>query len=206
MMEEHREGPRLKGLKIPTSALLFALALAFAGPAIFLHELGHYVGGLAYGEEVRMTASSVISDTPTSSYPPVQRLVQTGLGPVVSVLLTLIGIALLNRHWTVGAALAVAAPARFVFSAGYLGFLVYRALVGLPPPSPSFDEHTVMSAINLPVWPLLLAELLFLIWAGRKVHRALPEAGKWQNWACLITGTVAGFFLWLAYIGPILLQ
>lgn len=187
------------------AALLFVWALVLAGPTIFLHEAGHYLAGLAYGEDVRMTASSVISDTLATDYPPVQRVVQTGMGPMTSVVLTLIGIALIGRFRAFGSALAVTAPARFIFSAGFLGVLAYRALSGLPPPSPSFDEHTTMTAIGLPLWPLLVIELLFLIWVWRRVHRAMPDGRRRLAWGALIAGTVAGIFAWLGLVGPALI-
>ncbi|EAQ30662.1 hypothetical protein NAP1_07780 [Erythrobacter sp. NAP1] len=188
------------------AALLFFWSLVLAGPVIFLHEAGHFLAGLTYGEDVRMTASSVISNTPATDYPPLQRVVQTGMGPIVSVVLTLIGIALIGRFRAFGLALAITAPARFIFSVGFLGVLAYRALSGLPPPSPSFDEHTVMTAIALPLWPLLVGELIFLIWVWRTVHRAMPDKRRWLAWGALIAGTVAGIFAWLGLVGPALLN
>ncbi|WP_271077610.1 hypothetical protein [Aurantiacibacter sp. MUD61] len=187
-------------------AKLFGWALVLTGPTIFLHEAGHYLAGLGFGEEVWMTAASVESNTPASEYPPLQRAIQTGMGPVVSIILTLIGLALIKRSPGFGAALAVTAPARFIFSVGFLGVLAYRAIKGLPAPSPSFDEYTVASAFDMPVWPLLVAELLFLIFVAAKVHRALPQRKKWIAWLALVIGTIVGGYLWLAMLGPALLS
>lgn len=102
------------------AALLFFWALVLAGPAIFLHEAGHFLAGLAYGEDVRITASSVTSDTLASDYPPVQRVIQTGMGPLVSVVLALIGVALISRFRAFGAALAVTAPRVLSSRSGFL--------------------------------------------------------------------------------------
>jgi hypothetical protein len=146
----------------------------------------------------------VVSDTKASDYPPLQRVIQTGAGPLVSIILTLLGLIILKHRRNVGAALAIAAPARFVFSVGFLGVLLYRQFAGLPPPSPSFDEFTVMTAVGLPVWPLLLAELAFLIFVGIRVNKALPATKKWLCWLALLTGTVAGGFLWLNVVGALL--
>lgn len=62
-----------------------------------------------------------------------------------------------------------------------------------------------MTAIGLPLWPLLVGELILLIWVWRRVHRAMPDERRWLAWSALIVGTIAGIFAWLGLIGPALL-
>lgn len=54
-MNEVRDKRGLSESRIPGFVRLFVWTLILAGPAIFFHELGHFVAGLAFGEDVQMT-------------------------------------------------------------------------------------------------------------------------------------------------------
>lgn len=171
---------------------------------IVLHELGHLITALALGFPNPELHFSAVSPGDVSQQEQWE-LGAVGLaGPIVTALLTVIGIAV-HRNRPLSAwpfALAIAASSRFTVAVPFSLANVYVRLNGQRLAPPAFDEQKAADALG---WSgeLLLSltsatVLLVLGWLVLK----LPN----RVWSlpAILTGTAAGWALWMGFLGPLL--
>ncbi len=189
--------------------LVFAAWGAIAAPAtILLHELGHFLAGLALGTpDIALHYGSVSDSAAESGFPAFRVGVQALAGPVVTILLMAACVVALRKspeHPLFFTAL-FAAPIRFAVGAVYLYFVAAAAFQGIAPGQPNFDEFKAAQMLNFPVVPLLVAELVLTLalwsWAARRLSNAI----RWPALAGTAIGIIAGIGIWIAVLGPLLL-
>lgn len=171
---------------------------------ILLHELGHLFTALALGfpnPEFHYGAVSPGDVTKQAQW----ELGAVGLaGPLVTALLTVLGIAA-HRVWRFSVwpfALAVAAASRFAVAVPFSLANVYVRLSGQRLAPPAFDEQKAADALG---WSgeLLLgvtsATLLIVVaWLVIK----LPY--RWLSLPAILVGVASGWALWMGALGPVL--
>ena len=143
--------------------LVFAAWGAIVAPAtIVLHELGHFLAGLALGTpDIALHYGSVSDNAAESGFPALRIGVQALSGPVVTLLLMGACVIALRKQPDHPAFLTAlfAAPIRFAVGAVYLYFVASAAIQGIPHGQPNFDEFKAAQMLGFPVVPLLVAEL-----------------------------------------------
>ena len=189
--------------------LEFAAWGAIVAPAtIVLHELGHFLAGLALGTpDIALHYGSVSDSAAESGFPEFRIGVQALAGPVVTLLLMagcLIALRKQADHPLYFTAL-FAAPIRFAVGAVYLYFVAAAAFQGIAPGQPNFDEFKAAQMLGFPVAPLLVAELALTLalwsWAARRLGGAI----RLPALAGTVIGIIAGIGIWIAGLGPLLL-
>jgi hypothetical protein len=183
---------------------LAAASIALVPLSIVLHELGHLLAALALGFPNPEFHFSAVSPGDVSQQEQWE-LGAVGLaGPLVTAVLTVLGIAA-HRRWPASVwpfALAIAAASRFAVAVPFSVVNIYVRLAGKRLAPPAFDEQKAADALG---WSgeLLLgltsATLLIVIaWLIIK----LPNRGL--SLPAIFVGTAAGWALWMGALGPIL--
>ena len=182
---------------------VFMWSVLLAGPTIFLHESGHWLTARSFGHEVEMH-SSRITNVGEFEITAVEQIARAGAGPAVSILLALLGYTLIAKpNWREFAiALIATAVCRTLLIMPHLVFGPLRAILGTDTEKPHFDEYIFMDELGLPVWPLLLALLFFLIWLARVIHQEFRAHRRLRHWLALVCGVGAGVAIWMAVVGP----
>jgi hypothetical protein len=172
--------------------------------SIVLHELGHLLSALALGFPNPEFHYNAVSPGDVSGQEQWELGVVGLAGPLVTALLTGVGIAAHRRRpgsaWPF--ALAIAAASRFAVAVPFSLANVYVRLSGQRLSPPAFDEQKAADALG---WSgeLLLGLtsatlLIVLAWLVVK----LPN--RWMSVAAILVGTAAGWALWMGALGPIL--
>jgi hypothetical protein len=183
---------------------LAGASILFVPAGIVLHELGHLLTALALGFPNPEFHFSAVSPGDVSGQAQGE-LGAVGLaGPVVTALLTGLGIAA-HRRWPRSSwpfALAIAAASRFAVAVPFsLANLYVRASGGRLAP-PAFDEQKAADSLGWSgEWLLGLTSAIFLLVLGWLVV-ALPN--RWLSFPCLLIGTAAGWAVWMGALGPAL--
>ncbi len=189
--------------------LVFAASGAIVAPAtIVLHELGHFLAGLALGTpDIALHYGSVSDSAAETGFPAFRIGLQALAGPVVTLLLMAGCVIALRKqpHHPVYFTALFAAPIRFAVGAVYLYFVAAAAFQGIAPGQPNFDEFKAAQMLGFPVASLLVAELALTLtlwwWAARRLSSAI----RWPALAGTVTGIIAGIGIWIAGLGPLLL-
>jgi hypothetical protein len=183
---------------------LAGAALALVPLCIVLHELGHLLTALALGFPNPEFHFSAVSPGDISQQKQWERGAVGLAGPLVTALLTIVGIAA-HRRWPRSAwpfALAIAAASRFAVAVPFSVVNVYVRLTGRRLAPPAFDEQKAADALGLSgelLLGLTSATLLLVIaWLLIK----LPS--RWLSLPATVAGTVAGWALWMGALGPLL--
>jgi hypothetical protein len=193
-----------KGSRWKWPLSLAGASIALVPLGIVLHELGHLLTALALGFPNPEFHFSAVSPGDVSRQEQWE-LGAVGLaGPLVTGLLTVLGIAA-HRRWPLSVwpfALAIAAASRFAVAVPFSVVNIYVRLAGKRLAPPAFDEQKAADALG---WSgeLLLgltsATLLIVIaWLVIK----LPN--RWLSLPAILVWTAAGWALWMGALGPVL--
>jgi hypothetical protein len=183
---------------------LAAAAMVLVPICIVAHELGHLLTALALGFPNPEFHFSAVSPGDVSGQQQWE-LGAVGLaGPLVTALLTVLGI-VAQRRWPRSVwpfALAIAAASRFAVAVPFSLVNIYVRLTGQRLQPPAFDEQKAADALG---WSgeLLLAftsALLLIVIAWLVVK--LPN--RWVSLPAILVGTAAGWMLWMGALGPAL--
>ncbi|MCW3798740.1 hypothetical protein OMW55_13070 [Sphingomonas sp. BN140010] len=129
---------------------LFLLATALTPVTILLHEFGHFAVAVQSGRPVQLHLTSVTGGASVTD-PAWLQAAQAGSGPLVTLILTGVGLAELRRGghlW--GLALAGAAVSRLFTDLAYLCVRLLLFALGKPfGGTPSFDEFDFARIVKL---------------------------------------------------------
>ena len=180
--------------------MAWAAVLAPAG--VLIHELGHFAVArwLGFGE-ARISATGVTGGATLGASPDGMVALQSGAGPLLTLLLLGLAWLRLRRGYSAWAvALAATAPLRFFVDLVFVGTRLWLAVRGVAPGTPNFDEYNFARAVGLPPVVVAVAAAVVLIgtaaWLWRLMKRRrlllLP----------LGAGAFAGLYLWVQFAGP----
>lgn len=187
---------------------LFLLALLFTAITTLLHELGHFAVPLAFDLPAELRPTSVSGGAePDSGAPGWMIGAQAAGGPLVTIVMGLIGGALFARDprrlWAL--AFAAAAVSRLFVTTGYLGIRLLFAIQGRQfGGTPNFDEHHIATALG--VSPLIVSVVAtaflvaVLVWLFRNVGRG----SRILFFVALVAGILIGSVAWAALAPPVL--
>jgi hypothetical protein len=184
--------------------LLAAASIALVPLCIILHELGHLLTALALGFPNPEFHFSAVSPGDVSQQAQWE-LGAVGLaGPLVTALLTVVGIAA-HRRWSRSVwpfALAIAAASRFAVAVPFSLANIYVRLAGQRLAPPAFDEQKAADALGWSgEWLLSLTSATLLIVVAWLVVN-LPN--RWLSLPAVLIGTAAGWALWMGALGPLI--
>jgi hypothetical protein len=191
------------------AAKLALLAMIIMPVTVIIHELGHFATPLLFSLPAQLHPGSVSGGAELDHAPAWMVALQTGGGPLMSVLMGLGGGALYHRDprrlWAM--ALAASAISRFVMDIAYLGARFLFLLEGrVYAARPEIDEYRLAEALALPP-PLVsgaaAAFFLGLIWLllrRTQARRRLPFV------LALIAGIALGTNLWFMLAPPVLVS
>ena len=158
---------------------LFLLALLLTPVTILIHELGHFAVPLIFDLPVQLHPTTVSGGArPGSGNPAWMVAAQAGGGPLLTVVMGLVGGWLFVREgrqlWAF--AFAAAAVSRLLVTTGYLAVRLLFAVQGRRfNGTPNFDEHNIARALGFsPVIASIVATgflALLLFWLFRRVER-----------------------------------
>jgi cytochrome bd-type quinol oxidase subunit 2 len=189
------------------AAKLALLSLLIIPLTVLIHELGHFAVPLLLGLPAQLHPSSISGGAELNKAAGWMVALQTGAGPLASLLMSLAGAALYGRDprrlWAL--AVAICAASRFIVTSAYLGARLLFLLQGrVYAAHPNFDEHNFAVAAGLPPLLVAAAATLFLFglifWLLRRTEkrRRLPFA------LALAAGIGAGATLWVMLAPPVL--
>jgi len=191
------------------STAKWALSLAgasiiFVPVGIVLHELGHLLTALALGFPNPEFHFSAVSPGDVSQQAQWE-LGAVGLaGPLVTFLLTGLGIAA-HRRWPDSPwpfALAIAAASRFAVAVPFSLANVYVRATGRRLAPPAFDEQKAADALGWSGELLLgLTSATVLLVLGWLIF-TLPN--RWLSVPSVLVGTASGWAVWMVGLGPII--
>lgn len=190
------------------SLLLFGWAALLAPVGVVVHEFGHYLAALLLGyEDAVLRSANVGGGAKLGNAPDWHVAVQSGAGPLATVLLIALAWPLLRRPHAPACAIALAAtaPLRFLVGAVFLGVGFYLLVTGAQRGAANFDEFNLARALGIPVEPLLVAELILLVAVWLKVIRTSLAGRRWIGPLSLIAGGTLGLVVWMNWLGPLLL-
>jgi hypothetical protein len=183
---------------------LAAASAVLVPVGIVLHELAHLLAALALGFPNPEFHFSAVSPGDVRQQQQWELGAVALAGPLVTGLLTGLGIAA-HRQWPLSVwpfALAIAAASRFAVAVPFSVVSVLMRLSGQRLAPPAFDEQKAADAL---VWSgeLLLGItsvtlLIVLTWLVIK----LPS--RWVTLPATLIGTAAGWALWMVALGPVL--
>ena len=183
---------------------LAGASILFVPVGIVLHELGHLLTALALGFPNPEFHFSAVSPGDASQQAQWE-LGAVGLaGPIVTALLTGLGLAL-HRRWPASPwpfALAIAAVSRFAVAVPFSLANVYVRATGGRLAPPAFDEQKAADALGWSGELLLgLTSAMFLLVLGWLII-ALPN--RWVSIPSILVGTAVGWIAWMLGLGPVL--
>jgi len=183
---------------------LAGAAIALVPVCIVLHEVAHLLTALGLGFPNPEFHYSAVSPGDVSGQEQWE-LGAVGLaGPLMTALLTIVGM-LAHRRWPTSVwpfALAIAAASRFAVAVPFSLANLYVRLAGQRLAPPAFDEQKAADALGWSGEFLLgltsAVLLIVLAWLAIK----LPN--RWLSLPAAVLGTAAGWALWMAALGPVL--
>ena len=185
--------------------LSWALAAAIAAPlAIVLHELGHFVVGLAFGVPDLVLHYGNVSDSADKTGIPLwQRGLQAAAGPLATLLIVLgCCVAVLRigpKPWAVAPAFAAG-----VRSVGIgVAYLVVRILG--KPAQGNFDEMNAATRLGLPPELVIASNVLILLGAWVWLTYRIPSGQRVATLTATVLGTAVGLALYVGWLGPLAL-
>ncbi|MDB5694089.1 MAG: hypothetical protein JWO81_3152 [Alphaproteobacteria bacterium] len=189
------------------AAKLAFLSLLIMPLTVLIHELGHFAVPFLLGLPAQLHPSSISGGAELNKAPGWMVALQTGAGPLASLLMSLAGAALYGRDprrlWAL--ALAICPASRFAVTTTYLGARLLFLLEGrFYAAHPNFDEHNFAVASGLPPLLVAAAATLFLFglifWLLRRTERRrrIPFA------LALAAGIAAGATLLVTLAPPVL--
>ena len=192
---------------------IFLVALAMAPAAIVLHELGHYGSQLVLGyQDVPFISydSTTMGTAPDDPRHLIDGLTSAA-GPVVSLLLVLLGVAVARGGGPVPLALALVV-ADWV---RVLGSLLFNGVLAGDSPidglSDGFSELSILPYHLDVMWAAVLVSVIDLALpfvAAALVYRALRRRGVpllGTKFLLAFVSVIAGYTLWLGVLGPVVL-
>jgi hypothetical protein len=183
-----------------SSGRLFLFALVLTPITIVLHELGHFSIAVLSGRPAELHLSSV-SGGALPSDPVWLQAAQAGAGPLVTFLLTLIGLVAYKRGGYLWAmALAAGAISRVVTDLGYLCIRLFLFAMGKPfAGNPNFDELVFARHVGInDIFASSIASLIMLVTAWLLWRWTRP--GRRAVWlGATILGIVAAYVPMLAF-------
>jgi hypothetical protein len=182
--------------------MLLGWAALMAPASVFLHELGHFLAGVALGyDDMVIGPAGVIGGAQLAVADPFAVAVQAGAGPAVTMALMALAWHTGPRTWSI--ALMATAPLRFTVGFTYLAFQLWFWLSNGTPGRPNFDEYNVAAALGISVVPIILGEVL-LFAAALRWSASSHNMRQWLFWCALAFGTLIGLTAWITALGPIL--
>jgi hypothetical protein len=181
-------------------AAKLALLTLFATPlTILVHELGHFLVPLLSGLPAQLQPTTVSGGALLGRAPSWLVALQAGGGPLVTLIMGVVGALLFSRDprrlWAL--AFAFAAVSRFIVTAAWLGLRLILALLGQPyQGQPNFDEYILAGALGLPA---LVTSLTATFILGVMLYWLLGAAPSGRRLLYLVAMTVAavvGNILW----------
>lgn len=193
-----------RGSKTKWALSLAGASILFVPVGIVLHELGHLLTALALGFPNPEFHFSAVSPGDVSRQAQWE-LGAVGLaGPIVTALLTGLGIAS-HRRWPGSPwpfALAIAAVSRFAVAVPFSLANVYVRAIGGRLALPAFDEQKAADALGWSGELLLgLTSAMFLLVLGWLII-ALPN--RWLSIPSVLIGTAFGWAAWMIGLGPLI--
>lgn len=191
------------------SGMRWAAAAALAAPVtVLLHEIGHFLAGLAMGFPDLVLHYGSVSDTAAESGMPQWQLgIQSAAGPIVTILLALVCCVYVARRgpdrWAI--ATGIVAPIRFLIGVVYIGYALLVWWRGGRMEGSNFDEHNVAVASGLPLMLILAMEIVFLLSVWVYLFRAIRGVDWRVALASIGVGAVAGLLMWITVLGPLVL-
>lgn len=185
----------------------FVWPIAFVPVTILLHEMGHLIVARSLGFRDATLHFSAVNPGPSYGAGSAGEGLVGLAGPLVTVVLTAVGIfwAYRDRAAVWPYCLAVAAASRFAVSVPYSVAAILVRMSGRRLADPAFDEHKAATALGWSGDLLLGATstlpVLVLIWLSLR----LPRGSKLKRSFALLVGTGFGWFLWMGLLGPRLL-
>lgn len=189
------------------SGLLFLFSLVLTPITIILHELGHLSVAAFSGRPAELHLSTV-SGGALPSDPIWIQAAQSGAGPLVTLLLTVIGLAAFQRTGRLwGMALAAGAISRVVTDLGYLVIRLFLFAIGKPfGGNPNFDELVFARHVGIDevfasfVASTILALTVWLLWRW-------TEPGRRARWmGATVLGVMVAYVPMLTFNGITLLK
>lgn len=186
----------------------FVWAMVLVPVTIILHELGHYILGLVFQfPDLQLHYGSVSHNASAQDFPDWQLALQAGAGPVVTTLMTLIPCYLVSRKKSdiILTTLGLVAPIRFLVGSVYLFWLITVFFLGGTMGASNFDEYNIANFSPIPLVLLLGIETVIMLGTWWFLGKNIPEKGRVFFILSIIAGIAVGSYLWLLWIGPILL-
>jgi hypothetical protein len=188
-------------------AKLALLTCLIMPSTVLIHELAHLSIPLGLGLPAQLHPGSISGGAQIGKAPDGMVALQTGAGPLASLLMSLAGAVLWSRDkrrlWAL--AVAISSASRFVMSSLYLGARLLFLVEGRPYVAhPNFDEQNFAAALSVPTPPVALAATLYLFglacWLLRNIEgrRRIPLA------LALVAGMAIGMTLWVTVAPPVL--
>jgi hypothetical protein len=190
------------------TAKLGLLTLLLAPVTVFLHELGHFLLPLCADLPAQLHPTRVSGGADFGSASPAWMIaVQAGLGPTVTMVMSLIAGMLFvrdpRRLWAL--AFAIAASSRFLVTSAYLGTRLVILLLGQTfGGNPNFDEYNVARALGIPGEIPAAAATLFLFGLLFWLFRRVEKGRRLIYFLATAAGTVAGGIAWASLAPPVL--
>ena len=185
--------------------LSWAAAAALAAPvAIVLHELAHFLAGLAFGfPDLALHYGNVSDGAAKAGFPLWQQGVQAAVGPLATLLIVLgCCVATLRvgpKPWAVAPAFAAG-----VRSVGIgVAYLVVRILGN--PAQGNFDEMN--AAMGLGVAPELVIAVNVFLLLGMWIFllSRVPSGHRLAIVSAVVSGTIVGVVVYVGWLGPVVL-
>jgi hypothetical protein len=186
------------------SWLAWAGTAALAAPlAIVLHELAHFLAGLAFGfPDLALHYASVSDGAGEAGFPRWQQGIQAAAGPLATLLIVLGCCMTAGR---VGPKPRTVAPA---FAAGVrsvaIGAAYLAARVLRPEARGDFDELNAANLLGIAAEPVIAANVVILLCAWVFLLSRVRSGQRITTLSAVAAGTVGGLVLY-AWLGPWLL-
>jgi hypothetical protein len=183
-----------------SDAAKLALLTLLATPlTILLHEIGHFVVPLVAGLPAQMHPTTVSGGAMLGRVPSWLVALQAIGGPIVTLMMGLIGAVLFARNprrlWAL--AFAFAAVSRFIVTTAWLGLRLLLAALGRPyAGKPNFDEYNLAIALGIPAMLTALAATLILAAFAYWLLRHVPRNRRLVYLIAMTAAAVVGNILW----------
>ena len=192
---------------------IFLVALVVAPSVIVLHEFGHYASQfpLGYQDVPLMSYDSTAMGTAPDDPSGVIDGLTSAAGPVISLLLVLLGVVIARRGGPVSLALTLVVGDWI----RVLGALFFNGILAGDSPvdglSDGFSELAVLPYHLGSMWGAVLVSVIDLVLpfiAAAFVYRALRRRGVrllGAKFPFALASMIAGYALWLGVLGPVVL-
>jgi hypothetical protein len=177
----------------------FVFGLCLVPGFIVLHEAGHYIAASALGLDPRFEYAEVKLTLPASES---QRAAVVASGPLVELVLTLVGVIWLSRLRSDRRHLAPTARDWLATGCALAAARWLRCFTGTPANPKPADEAFLSQFLGLPSWVLPYALAPLAVAAIVYVIRLHPAKMRLLPFSVVFAAGLGGLFLWLTAVGP----